>query len=400
MSTKTKAHVPHYPTYENARAFLKLIAGQSRRTLLDMRSTIHSQTGTPQDTRVWTNPDDWIPEVLEGGERKLAEHLWTGSKGLINPRHLTGEWLLCSSYQLIAPTNGDILQITEKGQEFLSQPQGNIEQNLDANEGLLELLTIVAQYGPGKRGDLLPHFEKYLLENSRVQSPHAMGGRWHARVMNLVNRQLVSKKGNTYQITDAGIAYLDRASSLLSKSDKASSQTLVELARLKDRNQAEISQQILGKLTTMDAYDLERLVGDLLEKIGYENVTVTKRSRDGGIDVIGDIRVGITHVREVVQVKRHKRNLSRELLDQVRGAVQRFGAYRGTIITTGGFVRGLEQEALAPHLTPITLIDGNALVDLMIEHELGVKKRPMAILEFDASAFEFAEDDEVEQEEL
>ncbi len=114
MSTKTKAHVPHYPTYENARAFLKLIAGQSRRTLLDMRSTIHSQMGTPQDTRVWTNPDDWIPEVLKGEERKLAEHLWTGSKGLINPRHLTGEWLLCSSYQLIVPTNGDILQITEE----------------------------------------------------------------------------------------------------------------------------------------------------------------------------------------------------------------------------------------------------------------------------------------------
>jgi len=56
----------------------------------------------------------------------------------------------------------------------------------------------------------------------------------------------------------------------------------------------------------MDPFQFEYLVAELLEKIGYENVEVTSRSGDKGIDVVGDLTVGgLTDVKTVIQVKRY-----------------------------------------------------------------------------------------------
>ena len=38
--------------------------------------------------------------------------------------------------------------------------------------------------------------------------------------------------------------------------------------------------------------------------MGYENVYVTAPSNDKGVDVVADIELGISKVREVIQVKR------------------------------------------------------------------------------------------------
>ena len=59
----------------------------------------------------------------------------------------------------------------------------------------------------------------------------------------------------------------------------------------------------------MDAFAFEHLVKRLLEEMDYQNVEVTTRSRDGGVEVIAEIELGITSVREGVQAKRHKRTL-------------------------------------------------------------------------------------------
>lgn len=53
----------------------------------------------------------------------------------------------------------------------------------------------------------------------------------------------------------------------------------------------------------MNPYKFEQLVGQLLEAMGYEQVEVTKASGDKGVDVIGQVQVGITTITEVVQVK-------------------------------------------------------------------------------------------------
>ena len=125
----------------------------------------------------------------------------------------------------------------------------------------------------------------------------------------------------------------------------------------------------------------------------YQNVEVTARSGDGGVDVVADIELGITSVREVVQVKKHRRPIQRKDLDALRGSLYRFNAVRGTIVTTARFAKGTQEAAFATGAAPITLIDGDKLIDMLIEHGIGVRKRTIEMLEVDPSAFAAVEGD-------
>lgn len=97
----------------------------------------------------------------------------------------------------------------------------------------------------------------------------------------------------------------------------------------------------------MDPIAFEHLVAQALEAMDYENVKVTGPSGDGGIDVVADIELGVTSVRGVVQVKRHKRTIQTKDVAALRGSLFKFGAVRRTIVTTSGFSRGAKKDAFA-----------------------------------------------------
>lgn len=392
--TKPDVHVPHFPTYANARTFLRVTNGYARRTVMRMREILYENRGTPQETRDWSDPRIWIPELLSGKEQELAYRLWDESQESLNPRHTLGEWLLCSSYGLCEyDNNRDVLQITELGRDFLNYEDGKAVQLIDFSEGLLALLAIVAEHGPGKRSDLLPHFTEFLLANSRVKAPSALSGRWYDRTVNLVARNLIRREGVTYAIEGKGLAYLEQVGNLVQPENAPSVQAVNDLRKLLDKQSSEVREGLLKTLREIDPYQLEQVVKTLLEAMGYENVEVTKPSSDGGIDVVGDITVGITYVREVVQVKRHQANIQRKVLDELRGSLHRFKAYRGTIITTGKFSNGAKQAAFEPGAAPITLMDGERLVELLIEHQIGARKETVSVLKFRPDDFRPANSD-------
>ena len=112
------------------------------------------------------------------------------------------------------------------------------------------------------------------------------------------------------------------------------------------------------------------------------SAATTSPTNDKGVDVVGTIKLGISAVREVIQVKRHRGTIHRPVLDQLRGSLHRFNAVRGTIITTGRFSKGVEEAAFERGAAPITLIDGEKLLDLLIDNGIGVSKRPLEYLEF------------------
>ena len=63
------------------------------------------------------------------------------------------------------------------------------------------------------------------------------------------------------------------------------------------------------------------------------------------------------------------------------------GAVRGTIIATSKYSKGTRDAAFEPGAAPITLIDGEKLIDLLITHGIGVRKKTLEVLELNASAF-------------
>src|SRR6516165_2010354 len=131
----------------------------------------------------------------------------------------------------------------------------------------------------------------------------------------------------------------------------------------------------------------------------YEDVQVTEPSNDKGVDVKAVGQFGITTINEVIQVKRHRANVQRPVLDMLRGSLHRFKAQKGTIITTGDYGKGARDAAFEMGAAPITLINGDTLIDLLIQHEIGVKKKAVEYFEFDESAFQQEAPDEIEEAE-
>jgi len=57
------------------------------------------------------------------------------------------------------------------------------------------------------------------------------------------------------------------------------------------------------------------------------------------------------------------------------------------------------EAAFAPAAAPITLVDGDKLVDLLIERKIGVSKRTLAVLDLRLEDFDALEIDYSDQEE-
>lgn len=96
---------------------------------------------------------------------------------------------------------------------------------------------------------------------------------------------------------------------------------------------------------------------------------------------------GISEVKEVIQVKRYKNNIDRATVAQLRGDIPIFDAYRGTIITTSDFTKDAKSTALDNRGIPVTLINGEKLIDLMIEHEIGIIAKPIKYFIIDEEVF-------------
>jgi len=149
---------------------------------------------------------------------------------------------------------------------------------------------------------------------------------------------------------------------------------------VKRETKARLSQRLRG----MQPEPFQRLIGQLLVAMGFDesSVAVARYHRDGGIDVIGTYRAGLTVVNTAVQVKHWKYNVRAPTVTQLRGSLQTH--QHGCIITSGGFSKGARNEATAPGKSHIIeLIDGDELADLLIEYEVGVTKKPVPVIALD-----------------
>ena len=374
--------VQFYPTYASARAFLEVVEGVPESDLNAMRSDIRDQTGTPQNPVEWSDPDTWIDERLSGASKALAHTLWTETDHAVNPRYIWGAWSLATTYDLLRTDDDGILHLTERGLSFQQHNDATVQQ-IDEREGLGHILTILATKDRAQSSELLPEWSSYLdIHSSRYASKTSQKGTLRERLANLEARGYVTRDGYTYVITDAGLDY----AALFADEEGGSARQDLQNA-LREHNDAQRS-ALRERLHTMDPYAFEHLVRDLLEAMGYEDVTVTKQSGDKGVDVAATAQFGITSVREVVQVKRYQSNVQRNHVDELRGALYHHNAIQGTLLTTSDFSSGAKDAALLRGAPPISLIDGDRLVDLLIEHEIGIQKKPAVTYEIDTGYFD------------
>lgn len=143
---------------------------------------------------------------------------------------------------------------------------------------------------------------------------------------------------------------------------------------------------LLEVLKTLPPYGFELICGRLLREHGFEDVAVTQRSRDGGIDGYGLLRLSpFVSLRVAFQAKRYRDVVSRSAVGEFRNAL--LGrAEKGVFITTGRFTADAAAEAARDGVIPIELIDGEQLVELFQSAGIGVK--PKTVYEVDHAFFD------------
>lgn len=384
-----KVITPLFPTYTQVKAMMKAVSGYSLKSVRSMITAIFEQTGTPQNPVDWSEPDLWINERLSGEDAEIALRIWQTDNHILNPRHSYGCYLFLNYplFDLMASTADDTWTPTVRGERFLQDDNETLRW-LDDQEGLIQLLELLAGREMSRRADLLPEWQAFLHQHSKFASDRSAKSTLYSRLYNLIDRQLAAREGMSYRITDAGREWLTQA---LPTQQADPRKELLEAVKRYNAQQKELLRE---QLSTMNPYKFEHLVAQLLEAMGYEQVEVTKASGDKGVDVVGKVQVGITTITEVVQVKRMQNTINRPLIDQLRGALPYHKAIRGTLITTGRFAAKCAEAALYPGAAPITLIDGDRLLELLIENNVGIRRsNAVELLDVDLQLFDELEID-------
>ena len=178
-------------------------------------------------------------------------------------------------------------------------------------------------------------------------------------------------------------------------SDAAETQTPLELldatvAALR----AEVGERLLQAILAQTPAFFERLVLDVLTALGYGGrrggaAFHTGQSGDEGIDGrIDQDPLGLDQI--LVQAKRYAPGhaVPRKDIQAFVGSLAGPGVTRGVFITTSHFAASAHEFVQRGSQTKIVLLDGPALVDLMLRHKVGVRvERSVDVLDLDHNYF-------------
>jgi restriction system protein len=150
-------------------------------------------------------------------------------------------------------------------------------------------------------------------------------------------------------------------------------------------NDSALRDDILTRLYEMNPVRFERLILDLLSKMGYgaglaSNARMTKTTGDGGIDgIIHEDALGLDAV--YIQAKRYGADakVGRPAMQQFVGSLTGEGATKGVFVTTSDFSREA-RDYLNRVQHRVVLINGAELARQMIRYEVGVRARSTYVL--------------------
>jgi len=132
---------------------------------------------------------------------------------------------------------------------------------------------------------------------------------------------------------------------------------------------------LMRLLQSLPSSGFERLCQLLLRESGFERVTVTGKSGDGGIDGIGILQINpFVSFKVLFQCKRYVGAVTVSQVRDFRGAMMG-RADKGIILTTGTFTADAHAEAVRDGVPPIELVDGEKLMDMFESLELGLKPK-------------------------
>lgn len=127
-------------------------------------------------------------------------------------------------------------------------------------------------------------------------------------------------------------------------------------------------------LMGMDPFGFERLAQRLLRECGFSHVNVTARTRDGGIDGTGKLKInGFLSFNVAFQCKRYSGAVGAPEIRDFRGSLTT-DIEKGIFITTGTFTKAAVEEASNAGKQQIDLVNGEEFMNKLAEYGIGLKE--------------------------
>lgn len=168
-----------------------------------------------------------------------------------------------------------------------------------------------------------------------------------------------------------------------------------------DKVKTSIYNDILDTIIGKSPREFEKLVVELLQKMGYggeiENSgKVTQYANDKGIDgIIKEDVLGFGRI--YIQAKRYKREnaIGREDLNKFVGALAGTQSSKGVFITTSSFNKNAAKYANTLSGVTLVLIDGEKLAQYIYEYSLGMQtEQVIEIKKLDSDFWDKMEDEQ------
>lgn len=150
-----------------------------------------------------------------------------------------------------------------------------------------------------------------------------------------------------------------------------------------ESSEVALTTEVRATVLSLSPAGFENLCKRLLTELGLVQLRTVGQAGDRGIDVEGHLRVNsVVSFRVGVQCKLYNdgNKVTPRQIREFQGALGPFD--RGIFMTTSVFTQQAEEQATSPGYKPIDLIDGERLVELLQEYDLGVKQVTVVDSEF------------------
>jgi hypothetical protein len=162
-----------------------------------------------------------------------------------------------------------------------------------------------------------------------------------------------------------------------------------DLARLEqeaimavDRYREAARRTMLRRLQELPGHAFVELALLAIERAGMTQVRAVKRpgAPGGEAHFSGIHKAGGEEIRAAIVIRKDGREIGRERVSDLRGALHHYGpATAGWLLSTGQVLSGAREEASVAGAPPVALYDGIALSRLMEDHDVAVVRTHMAI---------------------
>jgi restriction endonuclease Mrr len=155
-----------------------------------------------------------------------------------------------------------------------------------------------------------------------------------------------------------------------------------ELAQAAERYREAARRAFLRRVQELPGHAFTELALLALERVGMTSLKAVRRAGSpGGESHFSAVhRSGTDEIRTAIVIRKDGRELGRERVSDLRGALHHYGpATAGWLITTGQVLSGAREEAATPVAAPIALYDGLAFCKLLEDHDVAVARSRVTV---------------------